>query len=74
MNQHFNQRFTEFVNNYRIHYTNKKIKEGQLGHFTLESLLEKPGFHLRRLSIKRLKKVNNGIPSEYITLLLSRPY
>jgi AraC-like DNA-binding protein len=73
MNQHFNQRFTEFVNTYRIQYANAKIKEGYLDHYTLESLFKEAGFSSKTTFNKAFKKVNNCTPSEYIVLMLSKP-
>jgi AraC-like DNA-binding protein len=73
MNQHFNQRFTEFVNTYRIQYANAKIKEGYLDHYTLESLFKEAGFSSKTTFNKAFKKVNNCTPSEYIVLMLNKP-
>jgi AraC-like DNA-binding protein len=68
INQHFNQRFTEFVNMYRIKYVNQKIKAGYLNKFTVESLSKEAGFSSKSTFNVAFKKVNQCTPSEYIAL------
>jgi AraC-like DNA-binding protein len=68
INQHFNQRFTDFVNMYRIKYVNQKIKTGYLNKFTVESLSKEAGFSSKSTFNVAFKKVNKCTPSEYIAL------
>ena len=68
INQHFNQRFTDFVNMYRIKYVNQKIKAGYLNKFTIESLSKEAGFSSKSTFNVAFKKVNQCTPSEYIAL------
>jgi AraC-like DNA-binding protein len=68
INQHFNQRFTDFVNMYRIKYVNQKIKTGYLNKFTVESLSKEAGFSSKSTFNVAFKKVNLCKPSEYIAL------
>ena len=68
INQHFNQRFTDFVNMYRIKYVNQKIKTGYLNKFTVESLSKESGFSSKSTFNVAFKKVNQCTPSEYIAL------
>jgi AraC-like DNA-binding protein len=68
INQHFNQRFTDFVNMYRIKYVNQKIKSGYLNKFTVESLSKEAGFSSKSTFNVAFKKVNQCTPSEYIAL------
>jgi len=68
INQHFNQRFTDFVNMYRIKYVNQKIKTGYLNKFTVESLSKEAGFSSKSTFNVAFKKVNLCTPSEYIAL------
>ena len=68
INQHFNQRFTDFVNMYRIKYVNQKIKTGYLNKFTVESLSKEAGFSSKSTFNLAFKKVNQCTPSEYIAL------
>lgn len=68
INQHFNQRFTDFVNMYRIKYVNQKIKTGYLNKFTVESLSKEAGFSSKSTFNVAFKKLNQCTPSEYIAL------
>lgn len=66
LNQHFNQRFTDFVNHYRIAYVNSKLKNGYLEHYTLESLYREAGFSSKSTFNKAFKKINQCTPSAFI--------
>jgi len=66
INQHFNQRFNEFVNQYRISYITKKINEGYLDHFTLQTLSSEAGFTSPNTFIAAFKKIELCSPSEYL--------
>ena len=66
INQHFKQRFNEFVNQYRISYITKKINEGYLDHFTLQTLSSEAGFTSPNTFIAAFKKIELCSPSEYL--------
>jgi AraC-like DNA-binding protein len=66
INQHFNQRFNEFVNQYRISYITKKINEGFLDHYTLQTLSSEAGFSSPNTFIAAFKKIELCSPSEYL--------
>ena len=65
LNQHFNHRFTDFVNQYRIAYVNSKLKHGYLDHYTIESLYKEAGFSSKSTFNKAFKKINHCTPSEF---------
>jgi AraC-like DNA-binding protein len=66
INQHFKQRFNEFVNHYRISYITKKINQGYLDHYTLQTLSSEAGFTSPTTFIAAFKKIENCSPSEYL--------
>jgi AraC-like DNA-binding protein len=66
INQHFKQRFNEFVNQYRISYITKKINEGYLDHYTLQTLSSEAGFTSPTTFIAAFKKIELCSPSEYL--------
>lgn len=66
INQHFKQRFNEFVNQYRISYITKKINEGYLDHYTLQTLSSEAGFTSPNTFIAAFKKIELCSPSEYL--------
>lgn len=66
INQHFNHRFTDFVNAYRIRYINTKINNGYLNDFTIESLYKESGFSSKSTFHSAFKKINHCTPSEFI--------
>lgn len=66
INQHFNQRFNAFVNQYRISYITKKINEGYLDHYTLQTLSSESGFTSPTTFIAAFKKIELCSPSEYL--------
>ena len=66
INQYFKQRFNEFVNQYRISYITKKINEGYLDHFTLQTLSNEAGFSSPNTFIAAFKKIELCSPSEYL--------
>lgn len=66
INQHFNQRFTDFVNAYRIRHINQKILSGYLNDFTIESLYKESGFSSKSTFNTAFKKINQCTPSEFI--------
>jgi AraC-like DNA-binding protein len=66
INHHFNQRFNEFVNQYRISYITKKINEGYLDHYTLQTLSSEAGFTSPTTFIAAFKKIELCSPSDYL--------
>lgn len=66
INNHFQQRFSDFVNSYRIDYVKNEINTGYLNNFTLESLAIKSGFSSVTTFNRAFKKFNNISPSEYL--------
>ncbi len=66
LNQHFNQRFTDFVNRYRIEYVIQQIKAGFCDKYTLETLANQAGFTSKTTFNTAFKKHTQLTPSEFI--------
>lgn len=66
INQHFEMRFNEFINKYRVSYIKEKINEKYLDSFTLNSLASEAGFSNLTTFIAAFKKIENCTPSEYL--------
>ncbi len=66
INNHFNLRFNDFINKYRIEYINEKINNGYLDTYTLKTLYGEAGFTSQNTFINAFKKINKASPSEYI--------
>ena len=66
INHKFNQRFTDFVNKYRIEFVIDKIEEGFCDKFTVESLSKMAGFASKSTFNIAFKKIMNCTPSEFI--------
>jgi AraC-like DNA-binding protein len=66
INQHFEMRFNEFINKYRVSYIKEKINENYLDSFTLNSLASEAGFSNLTTFIAAFKKIENCTPSEYL--------
>jgi len=69
INQHFEMRFNEFINNYRVSYIKNKINEKYLDSFTLNTLASEAGFSNLTTFIAAFKKNQNCTPSEYLLKL-----
>ena len=67
INQLFNKRFTDFINEYRIEYVIQKIEGGYCDKFTIESLSTESGFSTKSTFNIAFKKYKNCTPSEFIT-------
>jgi|GEM_PF-524746 len=65
INTHFKQRFTDFVNGYRVQFAMKNLEEGYLNQYTLESLAANAGFSSVRTFNRAFQKVNQMSPSAY---------
>ena len=72
INNHFQQRFSDFVNSYRIDYVIKEINEGYLDSFTLESLATQAGFSSITTFNRAFKKFKYISPSEYLLQIKSK--
>jgi AraC-like DNA-binding protein len=66
INQHFKQRFNDYINQHRIEYITKKINEGYLDHYTLQTLSSEAGFTSQTTFIAAFKKIELCSPSEYL--------
>jgi AraC-like DNA-binding protein len=66
INHKFNQRFTEFVNKYRIEFVINKIEDGFCDKFTVESLSKMAGFASKSTFNIAFKKIMLCTPSEFI--------
>lgn len=66
INHKFNQRFTDFVNKYRIEFVINKIEDGFCDKFTVESLSIMAGFASKSTFNIAFKKIMNCTPSEFI--------
>ena len=66
INQHFEMRFNDFINKYRVSYIKEKINEKYLDSFTLNSLASEAGFSNLTTFIAAFKKIENCTPSEYL--------
>ena len=66
LNNHFKQRFTDFINGYRVNYILKRIESGDWRSFTFEGLAKEAGFSSRSTFFSAFKKVTGVSPSQYI--------
>ncbi len=65
LNQVYGKNFKELINLYRSQYAKRKIEEGYLEAYTLESLAELVGFNSRITFYNVFKKEFNLSPTEY---------
>lgn len=66
LNSHLKQRFTDFINGYRVSYVIDRIDSNQWRFFTLEALAKEAGFSSRSTFFSAFKKVTGVSPSAYI--------
>jgi AraC-like DNA-binding protein len=66
INNHYNQRFTDFLNMHRINYIIAKMKGEYLEKYTLESLSLEAGFINKATFNSAFKKHMKCTPSEYL--------
>lgn len=67
LNKHYNQRFTDYINQYRIEYVIQLIKSNEnFRQFTIEGLAKEAGFSSRAPFYAAFKKVTGTTPSEYL--------
>ena len=67
INSHYNMRFTDFINRYRIDYFTQMLNEGKLGAYTIEALIKNSGFSSKSSFHSAFKKIHNCTPSRYIS-------
>ena len=65
LNNYFNQRFTDFVNAYRLKFITDKFNESYLDNFTIESVALEAGFATKSGFYKSFKKFYKITPTEY---------
>lgn len=66
-NNHFGQRFTDFLNKYRIEHITKKINKEYIANFTIEAIASEAGFASKSTFNLAFKKYHNCTPSEYFS-------
>ncbi|MET0395145.1 MAG: AraC family transcriptional regulator [Chitinophagaceae bacterium] len=65
LNYHYKQRFTDFINQYRVTYVRQLLKEGGWQKLKLESLAMEAGFSARSTFFSAFKKMTGVTPIEY---------
>ncbi|MFD1630088.1 helix-turn-helix domain-containing protein [Pseudopedobacter beijingensis] len=66
LKQHYNLKFNDFINNYRIAFVKDKIEKGEWKNLTIEALAEEAGFSSRSTFYAAFKKSTGTTPVEYI--------
>lgn len=66
INNHFGQRFNDFLNKYRIEYITKKINRTYLSNYTMEAIANEAGFASKSSFNLAFKKFNLCTPTEYL--------
>ena len=67
INNHFGQRFNDFLNKYRIEYITKKINKEYLSNYTIEAIASEAGFASKSTFNLAFKKHHQTTPSEYFS-------
>jgi AraC-like DNA-binding protein len=67
INNHFGQRFTDFINQYRIEHITKKINKEYLSNFTIEAIASEAGFASKSTFNLAFKKYHQCTPTEYFS-------
>lgn len=65
LNKHYQQRFTDFINMYRVDYIRQRMQDDDWKGMTLEALGEEAGFSSRSTFFSAFKKNTGFSPSEY---------
>ncbi|MFT3827619.1 MAG: helix-turn-helix domain-containing protein [Chitinophagaceae bacterium] len=65
LNRHYEQRFTDFINTYRVEYIRLRMTGEDWKELTLEALAEEAGFSSRSTFFAAFKKNTGLSPSEY---------
>jgi AraC-like DNA-binding protein len=69
INNHFGQRFTDFLNKYRIEFITKKLNREYLSNYTMEAIASEAGFASKSTFNLAFKKYHHSTPSEYLSKL-----
>lgn len=72
LNNHYKQRFTDFINSFRIEYVKKRMESGDWRSLTLEGLAKESGFSSRSTFSVSFKKFTGVTPSQYLQLRKSK--
>jgi AraC-like DNA-binding protein len=67
INNHFGQRFNDFLNKYRVEHITKKINKEYLSNFTIEAIASEAGFASKSTFNLAFKKYHQCTPSEYFS-------
>jgi AraC-like DNA-binding protein len=67
INNHFGQRFNDFLNKYRIEYITKKINKEYLSNYTIEAIASEAGFASKSTFNLAFKKYHQCTPTEYFS-------
>jgi len=67
INNHFGQRFTDFLNKHRIEHITKKINKEYLSNFTIEAIASEAGFASKSTFNLAFKKYHQCTPSDYFS-------
>lgn len=73
LNQHYKQRFTDFINGHRVNYVKELLKEEDSRALKLETLAMEAGFSARSTFFTAFKKLTGLSPYEYIRQQISDP-
>ncbi|MEQ7799035.1 helix-turn-helix domain-containing protein [Pedobacter sp. ASV1-7] len=68
LNHHYKQRFTDFINSYRINFVKQEMENSNWRSYTLEGLAKKSGFSSRSTFSAAFKKFTGTSPSQYLLL------
>lgn len=68
LNHYYKQRFTDFINNYRVNYIKKQLESDSWRSYTLEALAKESGFSSRSTFSVAFKKFTGLSPSQYLHL------
>ena len=68
LNQHFNQNFYDFINQYRVEEAKKRLKDKEYNNFTVLAIGMDVGFNSKSTFNSVFKKVAGVTPSEFRTI------
>jgi len=66
LSNHYQARFNDFINTFRIHYVIAEIRAGKGKHFTLEAIALEAGFSSRSTFYTAFKKQTGQSPNRYL--------
>jgi AraC-like DNA-binding protein len=67
INNHFGQRFNDFLNKYRVEHITKKINKEYLSNYTIEAIASEAGFASKSTFNLAFKKYHQCTPTEYFS-------